>query len=81
MPTINSQDTPSLGKLTAADLPWGRPGSGCTSDVVPSLDAGCPAPEHNPLPLDLPTLAVAVVIVAAIVLVSHYFPWGFGLAL
>lgn len=45
-------------------------------DAVPALDAGCPAPEHNPLPLDLPTLAVAVVIVLATVLVSMAFPWG-----
>lgn len=45
-------------------------------DAVPALDARCPAPEHNPCPLDLPTLVVAAVIVLATVLVSKAFPWG-----
>lgn len=47
-------------------------------DAVPALDARDPQPEPCPLPLDLPTLAVAALIVLAVVLVSSYYPWGFG---
>lgn len=63
------------------DLQPNKPGY--CRDAVPAMDARDPHPHpvHDPLPLTLRTLGIALLIAGLAIVASFFAPWGFALPL